>query len=74
MLKQQSSIPEPLQIISITTDEAIAIGDAIFAHLCYRRRMPTNQYQEQMLLLHRFQQRLLQQTKRLPLEGSKSGK
>jgi hypothetical protein len=74
MLKQQSSIPEPLQIISVTADEAIAISDAIFAHLCYLRRMPDNQYQEQMLLLHRFQQRLLQQTEYSRSGGSESGK
>ncbi|GHO97980.1 hypothetical protein KSF_080280 [Reticulibacter mediterranei] len=74
MLKQQSSIPEPLQILSITADEVTAISDAIFAHLCYLRHMPSNQHQEQMLLLHQFQQRLLQQTKRpLPEEGE-SGK
>jgi hypothetical protein len=70
MLKQQSSIPEPLQIISITADEASAIDDAIFAQLSYLRRMPTNQHQEQVLLLHQFQQRLLRQTQYpLPEEG-----
>jgi hypothetical protein len=70
MLKQQSSIPELLQIISITADEASAIDDAIFAQLSYLRRMPTNQHQEQMLLLHQFQQRLFRQTQHpLPEEG-----
>jgi hypothetical protein len=65
---------EPLRIISITADEAIAIDDAIFAHLCYLRRMPGSQYQEQMLLLHRFQLRLLQQTEHLLPEEGESGK
>ena len=72
MLKQQSSMPEPLQIISITADEASAIDDAIFAHLSYLSRMPTNQHQEHMLLLHRFQQRLLRQTQRPLPEESES--
>ena len=74
MLKQQSSIPEPLQIISITAKEATAIDDAIFAHLCYLRRLPSDQHHEQMLLLYQFQQRLLQQTQHPHPEESNSGK